>query len=102
MPVLKFRNYLAASRKHNCIAFGMYQSGATADLDVIEDTAIVSMTVTGTQDGSNTAFIVPGPLGALYVNGLRQAPNIDYTVTTGGFTLNVPPNVNDTILAFSS
>lgn len=84
------------------IAFHMYASGASADLDVIEDHTSESMTVTGTQDGSNTAFTIPGALGALYVNGARQDPNVDYVASTGGFTLLVPPKVTDIILAFST
>lgn len=102
MPVLKFRNYLAASRKPNAIAFGMYMAQASADLDVIEDHTSETLAITGTQDGSNTAFTIPGALGALYVNGARQAPNIDYVASSGGFTLMVPPQATDIILAFSS
>lgn len=83
-------------------AFGMYQAQATADLDVIEDHTSETLAITGTQDGSNTTFTVPGALGELYVNGARQAPNVDFVVSTGGFTLLVAPKASDIILAFST
>lgn len=102
MPQLKWRNYTASSRKPNMIAFGMYRSGASADLDVIEDNSSTTLAVTGTQNGTNAAFTIPGALGALYVNGARQAPTVDFVVSTGGFTLTIPPKATDIILAFST
>ncbi len=102
MPQLKFRNYLAASRKPNMIAFGLYRNTASADLDVIEDNSSTTLAVTGVQDGTNATFTIPGALGALYVNGARQAPEYDYTVSSGGFTLTIPPRATDIILAFST
>lgn len=102
MPLLKFRTYTSASRKPNMIAFGLYRNNASADLDVIEDNSSTTLSVTGVQDGSNAVFTIPGALGALYVNGARQAPTIDYVVSTGGFTLTIPPRATDIILAFST
>ena len=102
MPLLTFRNYLAASRKPNMINFGLYRAEAGSDLAVIEENSATPLPVTGTQDGVNRAFIIPGPLGSLYLNGLRQAVGIDFTITTGGFTMTIPPRATDLFLAFST
>lgn len=102
LPLLKFRSYTAASRKPNLIAFGMYCNNASADLDVIEDNSSTTLPVTGAQDGANAVFTVPGPPGAIYINGARQAPTIDFVISTGGFTFTIPPRATDIILVFST
>lgn len=83
------------------IGFGMYRTEASADLDVIEDNSATALVVTGTQDGTNATFTLSGSLGSLYVNGARQYPDVDYAVSTGGFTLAIPPKATDIILALS-
>jgi hypothetical protein len=100
MPLLRFRNFLSASRKPNMQAFGMYKAEANADLDVIEAYGIVPMAIgfTGTQDGSNHTFTISGPPSSIYLNGLRQATPGDYTIVGVVVTFTLAPQADDIIL----
>lgn len=103
MPVLKYRNFLAASRKRNMIPFGMFRAEATADLAVIEDNSSdIMLGVVGVQDGSNATFTTSDTVGKVYVNGALLAPDIDYSATSTGFILVRAPIATDIILAFGS
>lgn len=103
MPVLKFRNFLAASRKPNMLAFGMYRAEAAADIVVIENNSGADLLgLAGTQDGSNATFTTSAAVGKLFLNGALLAPNIDYSTTGTGFILMRAPIATDIILAFGA
>src|SRR5690242_10438786 len=107
MPLLKFRNYQAASRKRNMIAFGLYRQDASADLDVIEDVGSGKLGFTGTQDGQNTVFTlsaVPSDSNLVIVkNGLvlKSGAGNDYTLSGATVTLATPPYADDAIQAIA-
>ncbi len=61
----------------------------------------IPLTITGTQDGSNTAFTASGSVGKLFRNGLLLAPTIDYTAAGTAITMVIPPAAPDILLAFS-
>lgn len=104
MPVLKFTNFLAASRKRNMIGFGLFRSNANADLSVIDDLASGAVTISGAQNGTNSVFTISALTSAdnliLARNGLIQAPTIDFTVSGHILTLVVPPAADDILMAF--
>ena len=105
MPVLKFRNFLAASRRRNMMGFGMYRAEAGADLEVIEDAASGSIAISGTQNGANTIFtlsaapIPPADLIIAY-NGLIQKLGVDYVIAGATLTFTMAPVAEDILLAF--
>lgn len=101
MPVLKFQNFTAASRKRNMIAFRMFRADAIADLAVIEDAADSVVGFSGTQNGTNTSFTLSAPVAALYRNGLRQATPGDYSVSGSTLTWVLAPQSDDIILGFA-
>lgn len=100
MPLLKFRNYLSASRKPNMIAFGMFKEGS--NLDHIEGLGTSALAVTGTQDGSNQTFTLsasPDPTFTLVIrNGLVQKNAVDFTIAGTSLTFLTPPAADDIIL----
>lgn len=102
MPLLKFRNFTAASRKRNMAQFGMYRSDALGDLAVIEDAADTAIGITGTQNGTNTAFTISAPIASLYRNGLFQATPGDYSVSGSTLTWVSAPASDDIILGFTT
>ncbi len=62
----------------------------------------IPLTITGTQDGSNTAFTASGNVGQLFRNGLLLAPTIDYTAVGVAITMVIAPAGPDVLLAFST
>ena len=81
----RLRNFMAASRRPNMHAFGLFP--ASQDLSWIEAHGLeISLgTVTGTVDGTNATFTIPErPVNVdVYVNGLRmnRTAGVDYTFT---------------------
>ena len=80
MP-LQFSAFLSANRLRNLKAFGLlplaYDTSWIADND---DAAV--LIPTGTIDGTNAVFTVPGTVGMafqVYKNGVMQLPNVMYT-----------------------
>ena len=105
MPVLKFRNFLAASRRRNMLGFSMYRAEAAADLEVIEDSATGSIAISGTQNGANTVFTLSAaPLTATDLivvrNGLVQKFNTDFTLSGATLTFFYPPAADDMLQTF--
>jgi hypothetical protein len=100
MPVLRFRNFLAASRKPNMLAFGMYQYNANRDLDVIEAYGVVPMAIgfTGVQNGSNKVFVISAPPTLVVFNGLIQSTPGDYTIAGTTVTFTMAPQPDDILL----
>jgi hypothetical protein len=105
MPTLKHRNFLSASRKRNCIAFGMYRQDASADLEVIEDVGSGLLAITGTQDGSNAEFTlsaVPSGTNLVMVrNGNVLKINVDYLLSGNTVTFAIAPEAADILLAIA-
>lgn len=106
MPLLKFRNFLAASRKPNMLPFGMYRAEASADIDVIEDYGTLrigsGLGITGVQDGVNTVFIMSDQPALVFLNGLYQTVGIDYSVNVNIVTFTIAPLADDIISALGA
>lgn len=100
MPVLRFQNFLAASRKKNAQRFGLFRSDATADLDVIDDASATSIGFTGTQDGVNDTFTISAFPDKVFRNGLLQSTPADYSIVSNTIVWVLPPAADDTILGY--
>jgi hypothetical protein len=66
-------------------------------------TFVTSEVPSGTKNSSNVTFtLAHAPVGtslALYVNGVRQVPTTDYSISTLTITMVVAPDSTDTIIA---
>lgn len=107
MPLLKYQNFTAASRRRNMIAFRMFRAEAGVDINVIEDVGSGLLGITGTQDGANPTFTLSGTPSStnflLVRNGLIQHPGAgnDYTLAGNIVTMTPPPATDDILLAIA-
>jgi hypothetical protein len=105
MPVSRFNNFTASSRKANMRAFGF----ATADQDLswIADshaTPGAELTLVGTQDGVNTVFTLAEDQGlpiVVIMNGLTLSTPYDYTQSGLTVTFVNAPDSDDMIKVLS-
>ena len=98
MPLLKFQNYTAASRKRNMIAFHMFRHEASPDMDVIEDVGSGTLGVTDTGD-HQTFTLSASPVASNTIvvrNGLiqRYGASYDYTLSGSTLLLTTPLDIN--------
>lgn len=106
MPLLKFRNFLAASRKPNMVPFGMYMVQASADTDVIENYGTLALGsglgISGVQNGINMVFTMSAPPAQIFLNGLYQKVGVDYSVGGNVVTFAIPPVSDDIMVALGA
>jgi len=104
-PQIRFRNYLAASRKPFMVPFGMYTSdgGGAAGVDQIEDADnTIRVIVTGAQNGVNTIYglsLAP-TFARVLKNGRILSLGSDYSIASNTLTMVVPPVASDILLVF--